>query len=140
MEGSFQEPELLPEQVNCGSDRFNAFIAPDESYMIVPSGGMPDAFDAADYYIVFRDQDDNWSEPVNMGAVINQDNARGWSPYVSPDGKAFFFMATHTREIEEANWNYKNLKKLYDSPENGNAGIYWVDAGFFRILKEKARY
>ncbi len=32
VEGAFQEPELLPGQVNCGTNRFNAFISPDESY------------------------------------------------------------------------------------------------------------
>jgi hypothetical protein len=47
-------------------------------------------------------------------------------------------MATRTNEIEEADWNYDNLKTLNNSPGNGNADIYWVDAGFFRILKEKA--
>jgi hypothetical protein len=140
VDGAFQEPELLPEQVNCGTNRFNAFVAPDESYMIVPAVGMPDAFDGADYYMVFRDENDKWSEPVNMGAEVNQDNARGWSPYVSPDGKAFFFMATRTNEIEEARWNYSTLKELNDSPGNGNADIYWVNTGFFQILKEKAQF
>jgi len=135
VDGAFQEAELLPGQVNCGTNRFNAFVARDESYMIVPAVGMPDAYDGVDYYIVFRDENDHWSEPVNMGALVNQDNARGWSPYVSPDQKAFFFMATHTIEIEEADWNYNNLKKLYDSPGNGNADIYWTDAGFIEELR-----
>jgi len=135
--GAFQEPELLPEQVNCGSNRFNAFIAPDESYIIVPAVGMSDAYDGVDYYIVFRDPDDHWSQPVNMGAHINLDNARGWSPYVSPDGKFFFFMATRTSEIEESDWNFKKLKELYNSPGNGNADIYWVDASFISTFKEK---
>jgi hypothetical protein len=137
--GAFMEPELLPEQVNCGTNRFNAFIAPDESYLIVPAVGMPDAYDGVDYYIVFRDQDDHWSDPVNMGALVNQDNARGWSPYVSPDGGVLFFMATRTTEIEEADWTYENLKNLYRSPGNGNADIYWVDAAFIKNLSPGAR-
>jgi hypothetical protein len=135
VDGIYQEPELLPEQVNCGTNRFNAFVAPDESYMIVPAVGMPDAYDGADYYMVFRDETDHWSEPVNMGEAVNQDNARGWSPYVSPDGEAFFFMATRTREIEEADWNYKALKRLNDSPNNGFADIYWMDAAFMEQLR-----
>ena len=57
-----------------------------------------------------------------------------------PDGEAFFFMATRTREMEEAEWNYETLKELNDSPNNGNADIYWVGAGFFRILKEKSQF
>ena len=140
LNGVYQEPELLPEQVNCGSNRYNAFIAPDESYIIVPAAGMPDAFDGVDYYIVFRDQEDNWSEPVNLGAMVNRDNPRGWSPYVSPDKKAFFFMATRSTEIEAADWNYETLKNLHTSPGNGNADIYWVDVGFIEVLREKAGY
>jgi len=140
VDGSFQEPELLPEQVNCGTNRFNAFVAPDESYMIVPAVGMPDAYDGVDYYVVFRDENDRWSEPLNMGPEVNRDNARGWSPYVSPGGEAFFFMATRTNEIEEPDWNYETLKALNNSPGNGNADIYWVGAGFFRILKDNARF
>lgn len=135
VDGAFLEPELLPVQVNCGTNRFNAFVAPDESFMIVPAVGMPDAYDGVDYYIVFRDQNDRWSEPVNMGAQVNSDNARGWSPYVSPNGEAFFFMATRTNEIEEAHWTYAYLKALNDSPGNGNADIYWIDAGFIEELR-----
>lgn len=135
VDGAFQEPELLPIQVNCGTNRFNAFVAPDESYMIVPALGMPDAYDGVDYYIVFRNQEDNWSEPVNMGALVNQDNARGWSPYVSPDQTIFFFMATRTREIEPPDWNYQTLKSLYNSSGNGNADIYWMDAGFIEKFR-----
>ncbi|RLD23766.1 MAG: hypothetical protein DRI70_08950, partial [Bacteroidetes bacterium] len=136
--GSFQEPELLPVQVNCGTNRFNAFVAPDESYLIVPALGREDIYDGVDYYIVFRDSSERWSEPVNMGRTINMENARSWSPYVSPDGNYFFFMATRTNEIEESDWNYKNLKLLNDSPGNGNADIYWMDASFIRELELKA--
>lgn len=138
--GSFQEPELLPAAVNCGTNRFNAYVSPDESYLIVPAAGMEDSYDGVDYYVVFRDGNDRWSRPVNMGRRVNLDNARGWSPYVSPDGSYFFFMATRTREIDEANWNYNNLKALNNAPGNGNASIYWVDAGFISNLRKKALF
>lgn len=137
-DGTFQEPELLPEQVNCGTNRFNAFISPDENFIIVPAVGMEDAYDDVDYYIVFRDEYDRWSDPINMGATVNKGNTRGWSPYVSPDGKYFFFMATRPMEIDADDWNYSTLQTLYQNPENGNADIYWIDAQFFSILKEKA--
>jgi hypothetical protein len=137
---AFQDPELLPDQVNCGTNRFNAFVAMDESFMIIPAVGMPDAIDGVDYYISFRNEMDTWSDPINMGEAVNADNARGWSPYVSPDGKLFFFMATRTMEIDQTRWTYSNLKDLYNSPQNGNADIYWVDAGFIKGLKQKARF
>lgn len=139
-DGSFQEPELLPGQVNCGTNRFNVFVSPDESYVIVPAVGMEDAFDGVDYYIVFRSKEDRWSVPINLGNEVNADNARGWSPYVSRDGSTFFFMASRTMEIELEEWNYNHLKTLYNSPGNGNAAIYWMDAGFLMKLKARARF
>jgi hypothetical protein len=138
VDGAFQEPELLPRQVNCGANRFNAFVSPGEDFMIVPAAGMEDAYDGVDYYIVFRNSQDQWSEPVNMGPKVNLDNARGWSPYVSPDGKVLFFMATRTEEINQEKWNYETLRKLHESPNNGNADIYWMDAGFIGQLREQA--
>jgi hypothetical protein len=94
--------------------------------------------DGVDYYIVFRDMNDHWSDPVNMGPEVNLDNARGWSPYVSPDGLYFFFMATRTREVEAHEWNYRGLLELNRNPNNGNADIYWMHTDFIRTLKEKA--
>ena len=136
----FQEPELLPEEVNCGTNRFNAFVAPDESYIIVPAAGMEDAFDGVDYYIVFRNARDHWSKPVNLGKAVNDNNARGWSPYVSPDGKAFFFMAVRPGELDPSQWNYETLQKYQQGPENGNSDIYWMDASFIEDLKKSSPY
>jgi hypothetical protein len=138
VDGAFQEPELLPRQVNCGANRFNAFVSPEEDFLIVPAAGMEDTYDGVDYYIVFRNNQDQWSEPLNMGPKINLDNARGWSPYVSPDGKVLFFMATRTEEINQEEWIYETLRKLHESPNNGNADIYWMDAGFIGQLRKKA--
>jgi hypothetical protein len=139
LDGAFQEPELLPEQVNCGSNRFNAFVSPDESYVIVPAMGMEGSFSGVDYYITFRDGEDRWSEPVNMGAAVNEGNGRGWSPYVSPDGNYFFFMASRTGEIEPVDWNYLKLLDLHRNPGNGNADIYWMDASFIEDLRKQAK-
>ncbi|MEZ5072144.1 MAG: hypothetical protein R2751_14595 [Bacteroidales bacterium] len=136
--GTYQEPELLPGQVNCGTNRFNAFVSPAEDYIIVPAMGRADTYDGVDYYIVFRDPSDRWSEPVNMGPLVNADNVRGWSPNVSPDGKYFFFMATRTREMDVPDWNYEGLRDLYNAPQNGNADIFWVDASFIDALRKQA--
>ena len=71
-------------------------------------GGMGDA----DFYISFSTDEGSWSEPVNMGANINSEGAE-YIPYVSPDGKYFFFT----------------------SDKSGNWDIYWVDAGIIEELK-----
>jgi len=86
-DGTYGEAETLPAAVNIGRTRFNAFVAPDESYLIIPAYGMADSRGATDYYIVFRSPDDAWSEAVNLGDAVNTAGGREFSPYVSPDGR-----------------------------------------------------
>jgi hypothetical protein len=98
VDGVYQEPEMLPEVVNCTPALFNAFIAPDESYLIVPIAGREDSYGRTDYYICYRNDNDEWSEPINLGNQINTPAGQEWSPYVSPDGKYFFFMSARVNE------------------------------------------
>ena len=64
------------------------------AFAIVPNVGREDAIGGVDYYVVFRSDDDTWSEPINMGPAINQPEGREWSASLSPDGKYLFFMSS----------------------------------------------
>lgn len=138
-DGRYQEPEKLPPQVNCGATRYNAFIAPDESYIIVPAAGREDSLGGTDYYVVFRGADDSWSEPVHMGPAVNSRAGQEFSPYVSPDGKYFFFMSNRFLPREE--WpdrlTYAAMMGLRERAPNGLSAIYWMDAGFIETLRPK---
>jgi hypothetical protein len=135
-EGRYAEPEKLPSQVNSTTQQYNAFIAPDESYLILGVAGRDDTYGGTDYYVVFRNSDDSWSEPINMGETVNQERGAEWSPYVSPDGKYFFFMSTRGQEREPPRrLTFDYLMELHNAPEGGNPGIYWVDAGFIEELR-----
>lgn len=134
----YQEVEMLDKSINAGRSRFNAYIAPDESYIIVPTYGMPDSYGATDYYISFRMDDDSWNGPFNMGEKVNSSDRSEWSPNVSPDGKYFFFMSG--RQIERTdstlkNMNYGKLKDMFMSPGNGNPAVYWIDASFIDSIR-----
>ena len=136
--GRYTEPERLPSQVNCGQSQFNAFISPDEDYLIVPVFGREDSYGSTDYYIVFRNEKDEWSDPVNMGDKINSPSGFEWSPSVSPDGKVFFFMSTRPgreKASQKERWTYEQFRKSHNLPENGNPDIYWVDAGIIEDLR-----
>ena len=139
-DGKYSEPEKLGPKVNCGKNHFNAFIDPDERYIIVPVLGREDSYGSTDYYIVYRNENDNWSQPINLGDKINTKNGREYSAYVSSDEKYFFFMSTRLNpEIAAMGKNLSlwQLQKLYQKPENGNAGIYWMKADFIERLKQQ---
>jgi hypothetical protein len=111
-------------------------VAPDESYLIVPVEGRPDSLGGCDYYVVFHDAKDGWSEPINLGPAVNTPGSQEFSPYVSPDGRYFFFMSSRLTRPERL--DYRQLRDLQERPGNGNADIYWVDATLVTSLRAKA--
>ena len=137
VDGRYQEPEKLGSQVNSTSMQFNAFISPDESYLIVCTPRREDSRGGTDYYVVFRSEDDTWSEPVNMGDAVNTPADGEYSPYVSPDGKYFFFMSTRPlpEEAIPDTLTRDFLLRYRTQPGSGNAAVYWIDAGFIEKLR-----
>ena len=132
IEGGYAEPELLPDQVNMGSNRFNVFVAPDESFAIVPAIGGPGSLGGADYYVVYRNDDDTWQEPVNLGPTINNTAGKEWSASLSPDGKYLFFMSARTFGDQTGSLTGTSLSELVErgsQPGHGSPGIWWVEAG-----------
>lgn len=136
--GEYQQPEKLGANVNMGKARYNAFISPDESYLIVPAFGMPDSFGGTDYYLVFRDEKDRWSKPMNMGPTVNSRNPKEWSASVSPDGRFLFFMSARMDGRKLDVLTARSLEHLHHSPQNGNTDIYWIGTAVVEALRSKA--
>ena len=140
VDGAYQVPEKLGPNVNIGRARYNAFAAPDESYIIIPAYGMPDSFGATDYYISFRNSFDNWSQPVNMGPGINSSFSREWSASVSTDGKYLFFMSDRMGNTSLGKLSTESLQGFHNSPQNGNQDIYWISSSVIDQLRESAKF
>lgn len=95
-DGRYSDPEEIvlsiyfePDDVLLAMSATHPQVAPDESYVIFESR-QPDGYGDTDYYISFRNEDDTWGVPVNLGEAVNCSiqNAR---TRISPDGKYFFF-------------------------------------------------
>jgi hypothetical protein len=138
VDGKYAPAERLPVQVNGGTARFNAFVDRDERYLIVPMQGMSDSLGGADYYVVFRNDDDTWTEPVNLGPEVNTPGSQEYSPYVSPGGKYFFFMSSRREQAPPARLTYKFFMDAATRPRNGNADLWWIDASFIEKLRPVA--
>lgn len=144
VDGKYTEPEALPEKINGKWSIYNSFIAPDESYLLACIQGHPEATTKGfvDYFIFFRDKEDNWSEAINLGEKINLPNINATSQYVSPDGKYLIFSMSKLVKPKgmEREINYSDLMGVHNSPQNGTSDIYWIDAGFIEELKKAATY
>jgi hypothetical protein len=133
--GKFTEPKKLNNKINSTNNQFNAFIAPDESYIIVPTYGRKESLGATDYFICFNLGHEVWTDPIHMGSLINSKSRDEYSSFVSRDGRYLFFMSS---DFNKSNVNFKedyNLKGLHNMPENGSPDIYWISADFIKTLK-----
>jgi len=116
LNGEYSEPEKLGPEINATNDQYNAFIAPDESYIIVPNGQRGDSFGGSDYYICFRNDNDGWEGSFNLGDQVNSRFSREWSASVSPDGEYLFFMSDR------------------GPTDPGRSKIFWINAAFLSKL------
>jgi Tol biopolymer transport system component len=93
--GEYSGKINLGKPINTKYSELDAFIAPDESYIIF-SSNRPGSRGKLDLYFSWN-ANGKWSEPVNLGDKINSP-ADEYCPSVSHDGKYFYF--TSTREGE----------------------------------------
>jgi hypothetical protein len=111
--GKYAEAENLGPGINTGEHEWDPYIAADESFLIFCST-KSSGFGEDDFYVTFRNQDGSWTEPVNMGEDFNSSASEN-RPFITPDGKYFFFTST----------------------KSGNRDVYWVDAKIIEALIPK---
>jgi hypothetical protein len=92
----------------------------------------------SDLFISFMKDNGNWTKAINMGEKINSSDWE-FCPTVSPDGKYLFFTSNRRlhKPYSEISLTYDKKLKILDSPGNGSADIYWVDAKIIDELKPK---
>jgi len=122
IDGKYQTPEKLETGLTGKFKGGYPYIAPDEGYIILQAR-QSKGFGAQDLYIMFKKEDSSWTKAINMGAKINTKASESF-PYVTPDGKYFFFNSNRISKI-----NSKVPSHFY-----GN--IYWVKADIIHQLKE----
>lgn len=105
--GKYDKIENAGDVINSDLFEGDALISPEEDYLIF-SVNRPGGFGQGDLYISFRDKNDRWTTPQNLGDKINTEHNEN-CPILTPDGKFLFF----TR----------------------NGDIYWVDTNGIRNLQ-----
>ena len=126
--GRYQQPYSLPGGVNTEHFEFNAFVDPDEQFLLFSSFGRKDDIGGGDLYLSYKNAQGEWAEAVHFDSTINS-TTLDFSPYISPDKKYLFF--TSSRMKAEPPFptplNFARLRGLLEGPGNGLNDIYWVE-------------
>ena len=94
----------------------HAFIAPDESFVLVDARES-DSLGGSDIYVAFRRPDGSWARPRHLGAEVNS-GFDETCPSLSADGRYLFF-------------------SRYDEPDDVS-DIYWIDSAVIDAVRKEA--
>ncbi len=136
-EGEYQEPVALGDSVNSRMGDYNAYVAPDESYLIFTTHGRGHRAGQGDLVISFRKPDGSWSEARTLGAGVNSGSPE-MCPFVSPDGKYLFFSSRRSDEEYDPSARVTTYMQLLDrasGPRNKKFDIYWVRADVIQQVR-----
>jgi Tol biopolymer transport system component len=133
----YEAPVSLDSAVNSEKYEFNAFVSPDEGFILFTSYGRKDDTGRGDLYISLKDAGGKWQPAKNLEAFNSP--YLDYCPYVSPDQKIFFFTSERRdlpSQLTGRKLVYDDFVKMYGSTFNGSGNIFWVS---FSKLMEMVR-
>lgn len=136
--GKYSQPELVPFDIPENGILFNAFVSPEEDFLITSALNIDSTNNDQDYYISFRSKNGKWSRLVKFNSDINAPGDNANSVFVSRDGKYMFFSSSRKDPLIPQVKSGTSLKALIDTkavPGYGTSSIYWVDAKIINDLK-----
>ncbi|UNZ00163.1 hypothetical protein MQE36_07415 [Zhouia spongiae] len=131
---SYAQPSSLNETINTEGYEFNAYVAPDESYMIFSAYNRNDGAGSGDLYISYKNEKGEWVKAMNLGNEINS-KQMDYCPFIDPSSNVLYF--TSKRSDFKTIHNFTSTRDLIEAlnqPENGQSRIYKVTIG--NIVKE----
>lgn len=131
----YQKPVALDTTVNSKFYEFNAFVDPDEQYILFTSYGRKDEKGGGDLYMSLKDKHGNWQRAQPLAALNSKQ--LDYCPYVSPDGKSLFITSNRhmlPTSFTETRASYEAVQEAWRLPLNGSGNIFWID--FQRIRDE----
>jgi len=131
--GKYLPPVSLPETINSKGYEFNAFVDPDEQFILFTGYGRADDLGQGDLYLSLK-KNGEWQQAINLGKKINS-TALDYCPFVTWDKKYLFFTSSRARYKAPfaKRQTIQDLKKGLSNAGNGFDDIYWVR--FDNILK-----
>jgi hypothetical protein len=104
--------------------------------LLLTATKRPDSLGGYDLYVLHKQADGKWSEPVNLGAEINSPE-RELSPKLTPDGKYLIWTSCRLPALAAKPPKRTTDQVLQElrAPGNGIGDIYLIDVSAVPALK-----
>jgi hypothetical protein len=122
---TYSKPTILGEGVNSKGAEYNAFIAPDESYIIFGGWRRADGLGSGDMYIS-NNVNGEWTKAENLGGSINSTHME-FCPFVN---KGSLYFTSRRSNVSQKKDGFSNVAELFNEInryDNGASRIYKVD-------------
>ena len=125
--GSYSSPISLSDSINSAGYEFNAFVAPDESYIIFTGYGRADGMGGGDLYISYRHPQGDWGKSVNLGSSINSSKL-DYCPFVDVMNNVLYFTSerTQVKIFYPQKLSMDDFVEEVNQMENGTSRIYFI--------------
>jgi len=126
VDGKYTAPENLGPAINGkGIVNIEAFVSPDEKFLLIGAFSRPDSVGSSDIYVSYN-QNGKWSAPLPVTAINTP--AREYSPRLSPGGKRLIFTSERGMGTDRRNkaWTMSEFEQKSRSIWNGLGNIYSV--------------
>jgi len=126
--GRYQPPYSLSEAINSEKYEFNAFVDPDEQYLLFTAYGRPGGYGGGDLFLSCKDGKGQWKPAVCLDSTINSTTI-DFCPFVTVDKKYLFFTSGKMEQKTPFSQplDFGKLKQLLEGPGNGLNDIYWIE-------------
>lgn len=131
--GGYTQPVSLSDSVNTAGYEFNAYVAPDESYLIFSGYNRADGRGSGDLYISHRDQNNQWTKAQNLGENVNS-KYMDYCPFVDQKNQVLYFTSRRAEASDADRFDtIEQLEKELNKYENGLSRIYKIsDSGWLK--------
>lgn len=123
--GSYQLPKPLSAAINSNGYEFNAFISPNEDFLIFTKYNSEDGLGSGDLYIAFKDEEGNWSKAKNLGIPINT-KFMEYCPFYDEANETLYFTSRRDNLVSKKFNNVPDFNQYISGRENGLSKIYAI--------------
>jgi hypothetical protein len=122
--GLYSAPFSVSDSINTAGYEFNAYIAPDESFIIYTGYNYPDGYGSGDLYIS-HNRHGKWTGPQNLGENVNSDQM-DFCPYVDRKGRMLYFTSRRSsvKTLFKERPGLDQLLEEMNKYDNGQSRIY----------------
>ena len=124
-DGAWAPAVPLDTGVNSAGYEFNAYVAPDESYLLFSGYRRPDGFGGGDLYVSLRGEGGVFGPARNLGAEINTPGL-DYCPFVWQHTLYYTSTRSLLATSPDSALNWATLNEVLDGPENGNSSLFRI--------------